>query len=132
MRFVKSARDSFKIHVGIFWVGACEILNLQRKTFNVDFLLSTDGSTVHIFSSLSSKSIFILTRDFRHSGMIYCLQSPDSCRSLDTLFYHTKNIFAFLKTVEISLKTQSRCKTEAGMPACINKQHDILASRSEH
>lgn len=117
MKFVKTAKVSFEIHVGIFWVGKCEILNLQRKAFNVDFLLSMDGSTVHIFSCLSSKSIFILTRDFRHSGMIYCLQSPDSCRSLDTLFYHTKNIFAFLKTVEISLKTQSRCKTEAEMPA---------------
>jgi len=45
----------------------------------------------------------------RQSGMSYCLQPPDFYRSLDILIHQTTNIFAFLKAVEIPLKTQSRC-----------------------
>lgn len=100
----------------ILGAGEYEILNLQRKAFTAYFSLSMDWSRVHIFLCLSSKPIFILTTDFRSQAWEH-LQPPDFYRSFDALFHQTTNVFAFLKAVEIPLKTQSRCRD-----ACLNKQ----------
>lgn len=122
MEFVKSANVSFELHHFGGW-GAWN-LKPPEKSFHCRlFPVYRPEQSSHLFTSVFKKSGFILTRDFRQSGMSYSLQPSDFYRSLATLLCETTNIFAFLKVVEIWLKTRSRCKIEAE-DACLNKERE--------
>lgn len=57
--------QNFTVLVG----GECEVLKLQRKAFMADISLSIDGAEFTSFHVCLQKSVFILTKDFKQSGM---------------------------------------------------------------